>query len=363
MIVLVAVLAGCLSAQEPKAPDKKKADAAKQNEKQPDLPFELQEFWWKDKGVGTKAWLTCLGQSYPATGPWGLLGARMMLSQPGIGLPDWEFVFEECLPIWHHYLELIQDDRRLPNVERKELKELSRPDWGMYLAMVQAVDRSHAATLDMFKKSAAANDHVGYRHLRGKPAQYRGQIITVKGQISRVDRWEAPRHVQTDIQYVYATEIFGPFKGEPPFTAVFTELPANVPYNKKIDMEVTFHGYFLAHVLFAGDPKKQERDVISPYLVGKTLIVNRTTPVADNTESYSYTLIVGVVGGIVCVVVLGVLLNFWFRRGDRRIETRLAQVRDKHLPFNLEPAEPEAPPLADPVPPPSTPPPGENGAI
>ena len=43
-------------------------------------------------------------------------------------------------------------------------------------------------------------------------------------------------------------------------------------------------------------------------LVGKTLIVNRVTPVAAETESYSYYLITSVVGGIVCVVILAVLM-------------------------------------------------------
>lgn len=354
IVLSVLFLAGRVSAQE----EKKKADAgaAKQNEKQPELPFELRDFWEKDAGVGTEAWVACLGHAYPAGGPLGLLGARMVLSHPDKGLPDWKFVFDECLPIWHRFLELIRDNRPMPSVERMELKELTPPDWGMYLAWVQAVDRSHLATLDMFKKSAAANDHVGYRQLRTKPAQHRGQVVTITGRISRVEKLEAARHRQTDIQFVYFTEIYGEFKGEPPYAVLFTELPASVPFRKKIDMEVTFHGYFLGHVLFAGDPKKKERDVTAPYLVGKTLIVNRTTPLVDSSESYSYYLIVWVVGGIVCVLILAVLLNIWFRRGDRRIETHLAQVRDKHLPFSLEDGEPE-PPVADPVPPP-----GEHGS-
>ena len=244
----------------------------------------------------------------------------------------------------------------MPNVERKELKELSCPDWGMYLALLHALERSDSATLDMFKKSAAANDHVGYADLHERPAQYRGRVIPVKGRITRVRKVEAPRHLSVEIQFVYSTAIQGPFKNEPPFVVVFTELPAGVSYKDKLDMEVTFFGYFLGNVLFTGDAKNKEKDVVAPYLVGKTLIVDSIAPPPD-TESYAGNIIVWTVGGFVCVFIAAVLLNFWFRRGDRRIEAQLAQVRDKHRPFNVEPADPE-PPLAEPV----APPPEGNGS-
>jgi hypothetical protein len=359
VVMLLAFLVGRVSAQEDKGPDdKKKADSGAVKKNEPDVPFKVP-FEDTEQGVAIRGWLACWGP-YPNGGPLGFLGTRMLLSHPDKGLPGWNFVFDKCLPLWPKYLDVIQDGRALPSIERKEIPQLRGSDWGMYLAMIEAIDRSHLATLEMFTNSAAENDHVGYKHLRGKPAQYRGQIVTVKGKISRVDKWDAPRHVRTDIQHVYGTEITTEFKGEPPFAVVFTELPAAVPYNKKIDMEVTFHGYFLGHVLFAGDPKKKEKDVTSPYLIGKTLIVNRTTPVPDSSESYSYYLIAGTVGSIVCVLIVAVLLNIWARRGDRRIESQLAQVRDKHQPFSLEPAEPE-PPLAEPVVPSVPPPPGENG--
>ncbi len=350
MAALVAVLAAdWLPAQDAK---QKKEPVAGLN--QPDEPFRIP-FMQTDAWLNTRAWLVCFGTSPPvgvAWNPYGLLGARAGVGHPDKGAPDWKFVFDECLPIWQSYLDAIQDGRRLPNIERKELKELkelSRPDWGMYLALIHALERSDSATLDMFKKSAEANDHVGYSHLHGRPAQYRGRIITVKGRITRVKKDDAPRYVGREIQYVYSTAIQTPFKNEPPFVVLFTELPPDVSYKDKLDMEVTFYGYFLGNVLFAGDTKNQEKDVVAPYLVGKTLIVDKTGP-PPNTESYAGNIIVWTVGGFVGVFVVAVLLHLWFRRGDRSIEAQLAQVRDKHLPFSVEPAEP-APPLADPVPP------------
>lgn len=359
VVMLVFVAAGRLSAQGPKTPDDKKkpnAGVAKKDDLPPDgtvpIPATQTDVW-----VNTRAWLACLGASPPAGAAWnpyGVLAARAAAGHPGMGMADWEFAFDKCFPIWQKYLDRIQDGKRLPSVEGKELRELP----AINLALIQAVDLSHLATLDMFKKSAEADDNVGFPKLHAKPAQFRGRIITVKGRITRVNKDDAPRYHQSDIQYVYSTSISGQFKDEPPFVVLFTELPAEVRYNEKLDMEVTFYGYFLANVVFVGDPKKREKDVTCPYLVGKTLVVNKIGPPPD-TQSYAGNIIAWTVGGIVGIVVLGVLLNFWFRRGDRRIETQLAEVRDKHVPFSVEPAEPEpeAPPLAEPVPPPQQ----ENG--
>ena len=70
------------------------------------------------------------------------------------------------------------------------------------------------------------------------------------------------------------------------------------------------------------------------------------------TRQTKYTLYVTVYL-IVIVAILGVLLNVWLRRGDRKIQSKLADVRDRHQPFNIEPAE-EAP--VDSAPPQETPP-------
>jgi hypothetical protein len=352
VIVLSAlVLAGNLSAQE--ADDK---------EKQIQVPFELQDFWLKDAGVSVRAWGTLLGEVPPMGGAWNPFGvscARLMLGDTTHGLPEWKFVFDEALPLWGNYLDVIKDGRILPSVSRKEVSELKGSDWGMYCALNQAIDRSHTSTLDQFKKSAAAFDYVGYPQLAKTPADFRGKVITVKGRIKRIFKDPAPRHTRTDIQYVYTTHIQTPFKGEPPYAVVFTELPQGLAFNEKLDVHVTFHGYFLALVSFPGDVKKGERDVTAPYLVGKTLERSSAPPPAEEEGSYSYQLIVGAVGIIVAILALTVMLNFWFRRGDQRIESQLAQVRDKHHPFSLEEEEelpPMAPPIAEPVKPAETPP-------
>jgi len=158
----------------------------------------------------------------------------------------------------------------------------------------------------------------------------------------------APRFVGPDLKNIYTCYIYSGTPGVAPYAAAFTELPDEIndlPPHKwdEPNLEVTFHGYFLSLVRFPVEKGKTSRDdTISPYLVGRSLTVHgkMKTPPPTEEGSYSYPIILSAVGGIVAVLVLGALLNVWLRRGDRRIQSRLAQVRDKHNPFNVEPAEP-----------------------
>jgi len=97
---------------------------------------------------------------------------------------------------------------------------------------------------------------------------------------------------------------------------------------------------------------KTQQAVISPYLVGKTIVIAPPEKKAEPETAYSYYIIVSTVSGLLVVAILVAAMNVWFRRGDRKIQQRLAAVRDKHLPFNIEPAETEQEkpvPMATPI--------------
>ena len=150
------------------------------------------------------------------------------------------------------------------------------------------------------------------------------------------------------MEFVYTGLHPGPTKGAPPYTVVFTELPANLEVGEEVSAAtVTMHGYFLGLIRFQADKENRDRqkDVVSPYLVGKTLVVNDTGPAKKVEESHSYVLIVSVLSCFILMAVFGAVALVWFRRGDRKIQSKLAAVRDKHSPFNLEPGEgPTSPP-------------------
>jgi hypothetical protein len=325
-----------------------KKDQAKEPPK--DQPTVLN-FWQLDAGLGTEAAAQMIG----AANPLGALGARMLASDDAAALPGWRFVFDEPLPIYHCYLEAIQDRRPLPNIRVEKDKpppdawvKPGSPDWGWYRAFNEALRRADEADLDMFKKAAKENEDVVYSHLKATPGRYRGKIITITGKLSVIRREDPPRFVPDSIDRIYTGYITGPTPGAPPYAIAFTQLPDDVEKpSEELNLEVTFHGYFLSLVTFPAETgSKTQKKVISPYLVGKTLIVKPKRETATEGP-YSFYLIVGIVGGFVIVALLVAAMNIWFRRGDRRIRSQLAAMREKNRPFHLEPTEAEPEPAAE----------------
>jgi hypothetical protein len=304
----------------------------------------------------------------------GAIGARVLASEDialAERVPGWKFDFDVVVPIYYRYLAAIRDNRPLPVIEIDTTEKLARnkplpefwekkgPDWAWYMAYNDALRRSHEATLERFKKSAEPNEDLLYPDLKAQPRLHRGKVITVKGKLVVIRRMDGPRYVPPELTKIYTGYIIGPTKGAPPFTVVFTELPAGVTEpSESFDREVTFYGYFLSLVRFDADKKgskKQDDLIFSPYLVGKTPIVHPRKVEAQ--QPFTYYLVVSALGAIVVVAIVVAALNFMLRRSDRAIQARLAEMRNKSQPFAVEPAEPE-PPLAAPVKPNEEPPAG-----
>ncbi len=257
---------------------------------------------------------------------------------------------DSAWPINSRYLEVIEDRRPLPRiaiVKGEPIPEYwEKPggaDWGWYNAFNDALRRCQDTDLDLLKKSAEEHKHVVYADLKNAAAQHRGKIITVTGRLSVLRETPAPRFIRD--KNIYTGYIIGPTPGAPPFAFAVTELPDGVKLSERLDIPVTMHGYFLSLVRFPHDKKgaTKEDDIISPYLVGKTFVVN-TPPKAAEEENTpgTYVLVMSALGGIVGVAVLVAALNIWLRRGDRRIQAQLKELREKAVPFNLEPDEPAA---------------------
>ena len=340
------LVASSLIAQESKGqPDEKKKDDGKE---QPPDKVQVIPFWESDVGLDVAASMQCIAaRPVPGIGvPWSVFGARFLLSHESMPLDSWHFRFDTALPISQRFLDVIQDGRKFPDMRARELKELEPPDRGLYLAYLQALSRSHDATIDMFEKSADGSKNVVYTHLASAAKDHRGKVITIKGKISHIREWPAPPSLLDEgIEKIYTTYIVGPTKGAPPFAVVFTELPKKAEVSERLNLDVTFHGYFLAHIRFPADKERGSKDIVSPWLIGKTLTVDppqKAIAAKDEETPYSYIIIVSTLGGIVVIGVLVVLLNIWFGRGDKRVQSRLAEVRDRQNPFNLEPAD-EAP--------------------
>lgn len=343
LVALAAPIAACAQEKKEQAKEEPPAPA-----KDPIvvLPWETTE-----RGINTCAWTACMG-ALPPPGhwqPWGVLGARTLASADHLGLELWQFRFDLVFPINQVFLDEILDQRTLPDMRAKVLRDLARPDRAFYLSYRDALTKSHRATQEMFEKSGEEYKKVPYTHLATHPKQYRGKVITIKGKISFIRESNAP---DQELGVVYTTYIVGPTKGAPPFTIVFTELPQGAEVSERLDLTVTCQGYFLAHIRYPAEKERDaKKDIISPYLIGKTLIVHPQQGKVpdDDKTAFAYHILAWTVGGIVIVALLVGMLNVWLRSGDRSIQSQLADVRDKYQPFNIEPAT-ESPPLATPLP-------------
>ena len=317
----------------------------------PAWQWAIRDFWLLNAGLELQAAMHVFGAgNAPA-----VIGARMLASEDASlalldkrdGWQTWVFSFEEPLPLSERNMKMIRDRRSFVEVQGNELKGA---DLAWYLVYNQALNYANRDNMDLekFKKGAEAHLNVDISHLLAQPERYRGKIITVRGELIIVREEDAPRFVEPGFPKKIYTGYIVTTKGVPVYTIVFTQLPEEIklPWRKG-NLEVTFHGYFLSLVRFPAEKGSQSpRDVISPYLVGRTLIVHgKAKPAVPVKEpaSYSYAIIASTVGTILAIVVLGALLNLWLKRGDRRIQSQLANVRDKHNPFNLEPADPDPP--------------------
>jgi hypothetical protein len=344
LLALIFVAITGVYGQESQSPKSTTGDGTQKKIDPLDQPTELK-FWQLDAGLGFQG----AAHVFASGNALGALGARVLATDDRSPLSDWRFVFDEPLPIYHRYLDAIKDRRPLPVIRIEKEKPLpefwARPggaDWGWYMAFNYALRRADEADLAMFQKAAEENKHVVYPQLKATPERYRGKIITVSGKLTVIRREDPPRFVPDNIERIYTGYITGPTMGAPPFAVTFTELPLNVEPSEKLNLDVTFSGYFLSMVTFPPEKgNKTQKEVVSPYLVGKTIVITPPEKKAEPETAYSYYIIVSTVSGLLVVAILVAAMNVWFRRGDRKIQQRLAAVRDKHLPFNIEPAEPE----------------------
>jgi len=317
-------------------PDKKQSSFGEESKNAPkidDKKFDIP-YWDRSESFQIRAAIALIGEG----DPFGVLAARMAISENVPTVLGWEFFFDRALPLNRSYLDAIRDGRPLPDVRAKEIRDLRVADQGLYLAYLQALRRSHAATTEMFQNSAPAFEHVTYTHLAADPKLYRGEIITVKGKLAAMNTIQAPPLVQIDgILTIYEGWIIGPKKGMPPIAVVVTQLPKDW----KLNAEVAFQGYFLSNILIPADKERgnTKKDLICPWLIGKTLIVTEdklggSNPVIESSRSYEVALYT--FGAILGVSALIALLNWYFRRTDEGTKAKLAALREKHQPFSLE---------------------------
>ena len=334
LVRLTAVLSLCLIGLSPAAAQEPVAEP---------LPF-----WETRQGLNVQAAVQMALHGDPLAA-----AAIRVIASEQVLLPAWHFRADTVPPLRQEWLDLIADDTFIPDLRGRARDEAPRSDWAFYDVYCQALVLSLLTPAAAFERAAEENRHVTFAHLFRNPKQFRGQVIPVQGRLMMLRKWDAPRKAQEDgVRFIYEGWVEGPTRHTNPYCVVFTELPAGLKVSEKVDRKITFNGYFIKKFRYTA----ANADRLTHLLIGPTVTVHDPAPPpgADKEEPYAKGILFYVICGLLGIVGLVLVMNWFFRRGDQRTHSQISQVREKHMtPFQDE----AAPPLATPV----EPPPHQNG--
>jgi hypothetical protein len=153
----------------------------------------------------------------------------------------------------------------------------------------------------------------------------------VQGRLQRLRRLDVPQFMKArGIKVLYEGWIGQGHRRAS--CVVFTELPTGFQVGEEVDYPVVFKGYFFKKWRH----HTQEGDRFSPLLVGRTIERPGKQASSGLAGSMSTGFVVGITGLIGGTIFLVVGLGWWFRRGDRRLQRKLAELHGQ--PF-LEPGQ------------------------
>ncbi len=198
-------------------------------------------------------------------------------------------------------------------------------------AYSQFIVMAHYTSERAFAK--AARRDVTYMHLFNDPERYRGEPIHLAGRLVRLLRFDPPDEARAEgVSNLYEGWIMTDAYGENPACVVFTDLPPGLKIDgdRRLNIDVGFDGYFYKRYRYkAFDTKKSNQFRDAPLLIGHTLTGNFGADAGgvDASDNWGHNLIwvfMSVVGGALAAVIV---LTFWFRFHDRRINNRLTETR------------------------------------
>jgi hypothetical protein len=168
-------------------------------------------------------------------------------------------------------------------------------------------------------------------------AQYRGEIVHVKGRLKRLNWIDANQALKNDgIKDLYEGWIFDEAFMSNPTCVVFTELPPGLEPAEDMNAWVSLDGYFFKRYAY----KAADGWRMAPLVIGRSIVVTKQ-PVADTSGTFkAYSVWLVPLGLVLAVLMIGtaLLLGKFFRRGDRLVHARVANIKRSN-PFD-EPVEP-----------------------
>ncbi len=159
---------------------------------------------------------------------------------------------------------------------------------------------------------AAAINNVTFAQMFTDPDDYRGELVTVKGNIKRLSAVQAGKN-DFGIDLVYEAWILTPDSGNNPLLLHSTGLPEGIPLGDKLDVPCHFTGYFFKKFGYAAGHGPHSTTL----LLGKQL---RGIPSPDPISASGWG-IAPYILGIATLLGFVVIVAVWrYSAGDRRFQ-------------------------------------------
>jgi hypothetical protein len=279
-----------------------------------------------------------------------LLGSAAML-RGSYGMAMWEGLAPGIDP---DLLAPVEDEKPLPTLRRKgpDDKDIVGNQDEFY-AYCRVVAQAARTSEQAFANSARENKWITFGHLIREPREYRGKVVHVEGRLKRLRREPAPEPVKKEgIPFLYEGWVFGETVGSNPLCVLFTELPPGLKEGEDLNDKVAFNGYFFKKYLYQAADQKWR---YAPLLIGRTVSVVKEPAAPSPTAHLPSVMVASILAMVVFMVALVVGLSWWFRRGDRRTQARLAEAKaapffDDEAPAGPSPS-PDAAVSPEPFPP------------
>jgi hypothetical protein len=160
---------------------------------------------------------------------------------------------------------------------------------GPYYYLVDLANKTPAAEL---RKHAAPEAEITFAHLMREPIRYRGQLVTLKGHLRTLKRFEASENEKLNssgVKVLYQGDLFTNAAHPNPYVVIMPSVPDGLPLGLNISEDVTFTGFFFKLWRYKA---ADDLDRAAPVLIGQLMSwTPAPSPEAGRDEATYWTLV------------------------------------------------------------------------
>lgn len=226
---------------------------------------------------------------------------------------------------------LVDKDQVVGIEHRTEIQPFSKNRWEAAAYCYLVLHARDVSNADLAK---AARTDIPYGSLWNDPVRYQGEPIRITGRLGRLVKMDAPSNLWNDgVKTLYEGWVFPDEKdGDNPYCVVFTELPKGIELGERINYPITCDAFFFKLYRYETKERKDNNRRIrrdAPMFIARTFAVSTGARKASDEEDspFTGTLIPGVLIFVGGLITLFLVLSWFFRRGDRKVQSRIRDAR------------------------------------